>query len=486
MNMIGDILMQLWGVLAQMAPYLLLGFAMAGVLSVLMPAAVVERHLGGRGFWPILKAALLAVPLPLCSCGVIPVAASLRRHGASRASTIAFLIATPETGVDSIMGTYSLLGGVFTFFRVVVAFVSGIVGGVWIALLGGPEPAAANGAWRGRPARASRGHPALENATDRQNVPYGQPDAGGTPARREGETPSPRETLRDKLLRMARHGFVDLPQDIGRSLLIGLVIAAAIGLVPHRFFIENLGFLWNNELGQMLLMAILGIPTYVCATASVPVAMSLMSQGLSPGAAAVFLIIGPATNVATITMIWRLMGRRSAVIYLASITLVAVAAGLTMNGFFRHIVPMVHMHHIHEHIAVWHHVAGAALLSLLIVSLIRRYRPGRPATVTVATPAATTEHHTARPQDMLISDDAAENTDSPSSTSAPADASLTLHVTGMTCSHCAAAVQRALLETPGVRTATVDLRTGLATVQGQHLIRTTLIKAVKQAGYSAE
>ncbi|MHC4591996.1 MAG: permease [Planctomycetota bacterium] len=283
---------ELWKVGGEMAPFLLFGFFMAGVLYVLVPAATVERHLGGRGMLPVTKAAIFGIPLPLCSCGVIPVAASLRRHGASRGATTAFIIATPQTGVDSILVTFGLLGGVFAVFRPLAALVSGTLGGWLASLAGGSEDAKG-----------------------------GNPDAceDGCCADESGGR---------KLLGALRYGFVTLPRDIVKPLVVGLLAAGSISVVvPEDYFAEALG----TGIGGMLVMMVVGMPIYVCATASVPVAAALMAKGISPGAALVFLMTGPATNAATIGTVWKLLGKRSAVAYLATVALTALASGLVLD-----------------------------------------------------------------------------------------------------------------------------------------------------------
>ena len=188
-----------WAVLGEMAPYLLFGFLMAGVLSVCISPEFVERHLGGRGFGPVVKAALFGVPLPLCSCGVIPVAASFRRHGASRAATTSFLLSTPQTGVDSIAITYALLGAAFAIYRPIIALATGLLGGLLVMLFG----------------RSKRnGGPADDQP----------PECHDSCCSEEGPK-------RNIVWRALEHGFITLPRDIGWPLLIGVVFAGAIGVV---------------------------------------------------------------------------------------------------------------------------------------------------------------------------------------------------------------------------------------------------------------
>ena len=290
-DFIKSIMVDFWGTVAEMSPYLLFGFFMAGLLSVFVSQRLVERHLGGRGVWPLLKASLFGVPLPLCSCGVIPVSMSLRKHGASKGATISFLLSTPQTGMDSIFVTLSLLGPLFAIFRPLAALVTGLVGGGLVDVLG-----------------------------------RNREDESRPPSKCSDECCSGEKT--SKLLRGLKYGFVTLPRDIGRAMLVGLVIAAFISaLVPDGYFAEKLG----TGIFAMLVMMFLGIPVYVCATASVPVAAALILKGLTPGAALVFLMTGPATNAASFVTIWKVLGRVTAITYLATVAGCALLSGLLLD-----------------------------------------------------------------------------------------------------------------------------------------------------------
>ena len=279
-----------WLTLGEMSPYLLFGFGVAGILSALVSQEIVEKHLGGPGIRPLLKASVLGVPLPLCSCGVIPVSMSLHKHGAGKGPTIAFLLSTPQTGVDSIFATLSLLGPVFAIFRPVAALITGLVGGSLVQLLDPSPPQTPD-----------------EKCTEQCCKP-------AKPAK--------------KVLSGLKYAFVTLPRDIAKPMLLGLVIAALISaLVPGNFFADKLG----AGLFAMVVMMFLGIPVYVCATASIPVAAALMLKGLTPGAALVFLMTGPATNAASFVTIWKTLGRKTALIYLGTVAGCALAAGIILD-----------------------------------------------------------------------------------------------------------------------------------------------------------
>ncbi|MCD6416654.1 MAG: permease [Planctomycetes bacterium] len=401
-----------WAVLGEMAPFLLFGFLMAGALYVLISARAVERHLGGKGMLPVVKAAVFGIPLPLCSCGVIPVAASLRRHGASRGATAAFIIATPQTGVDSILVTFSLLGGVFAAFRPLAALVSGIIGG-WLV-------GSAGGARDSEPPSAR---------------------AGGEDSYRAGEGTGGRA------LRALRYGFVSLPRDIARPLVLGLVIAGAISaIVPDDYFSGLLG----GGIGQMVVMMLIGIPLYVCATASVPVAASLIAKGISPGAALVFLMTGPATNAATVATVWKIMGRRSALIYLATVALAALASGLALNYIMASgSVPLAAP-------AAWMLPAPVKIISVFALLAIL--------TATFF-PRSNRQASAPLPDKMKAT---------------------TINILGMHCAHCVDSVTRALEECVGVESADVDLRSGKAVVRGNDFDADALRCAVEGLGYSAD
>ena len=330
-----SILTDFWGTAAEMSPYLLFGFLVAGILSMLISQRLVERHLGGRGIWSVLKASLLGVPLPLCSCGVIPVSMSLHKHGASKGSTIAFLISTPQTGADNIFVTLSLLGPVFAIFTPVATFVTGVVGGLLVNLF---DPASKDG-----------------------QLP---------PQKCTDECCSGTENK--KIARGLKFAFVTLPRDIGGAILVGLVIAAFISvLVPDGFFAEKLG----TGIFAMLVMMAIGIPMYVCATASIPIAAALMLKGLTPGAALVFLMTGPATNAATFVTIWKILGRTTAITYLATIAGCALLSGILLDYIAVSISPGAVAHHHGWMLPpLVKDISAVVLLAVLIFAILTKKR----------------------------------------------------------------------------------------------------------------
>ena len=269
---------------------------------------MVLRHLGGAGFWQVFKASLFGVPLPLCSCGVIPVSMSLHKHGASKAATISFLLSTPQTGVDSILVTYSLMGPIFAIFRPVAAFATGLLGGSVVNVVERNDATA----------------DVVEKCDDACCANHGK---------------------KNWFSRAMRHGFITLPSDIGRAMLMGIFIAALIAaLVPDDFFAETLAVAGGGIIA-MLVMMVLGIPVYVCATASVPIAISLIDKGLNPGAALVFLMTGPATNAATLLTLSSQLGKRTAVIFLLTVMVCSLASGLILDAIFQGDLSSIHHAH---------------------------------------------------------------------------------------------------------------------------------------------
>lgn len=358
-----------WAILADMAPYLLLGFLIAGALSVWVSTAFIETHLGRPGWLQVVKASLLGVPIPLCSCSVIPVTASLRRHGASRGATIAFLSSTPQTGIDSILVTHALLGPVFTGVRVLMAFVTGMVGGCVVDALPAepaPDPAPdetpATPCCCGGTAPEPLASPAKSCCSQAPSPP--KPEGGACCRSQASEAPGWQRAL--------RYGFITLPGDIGGAILIGLLISGVLGaVIPPGFFAEHL----PEGLLQLGVAMAIGIPLYVCSTASVPIAVGLLAAGMSPGAALVFLITGPATNAATFTTVSRLLGRRVTLVYLAVIAACALGAGLLLDALDPVLATPVSGHLHAEATSPLGHATAALLLLILVAA--QRPRSGR-------------------------------------------------------------------------------------------------------------
>lgn len=411
--------------LGEMAPYLVLGFVLAGILNAFVPRALVAKHLGGETISSAVKAAVVGVPMPLCSCGVVPTGIGLMKRGASRAATVSFLISTPQTGLDSIAVTYGFFGWIFAIFRPLAAFLSGIFGGMATLALKTQSSDEQN--WL-------KYHVKSEDALEQNGRPL---------------------TFAEKCVSGLRFAFYELLGDISNWLLLGLLVATLIGIfVPDDFFVGRLG----HGITAMLLMMAFGIPLYVCSTASVPIAAMLMAKGLSAGAAFVFLMTGPATNAATMLIIGRVMGWRVLWLYLGSIALLALGFGVGLDALLSatgwQIVPKLG-EHVHDgslfmFFVTW---ASAGVLTYFVTfhsyqKLLQRF-----------------SHTTAV---------------------TPTMDSIKLNISGMNCAHCVRAVSNALKDVNGVQQVDVTLADNSAVVQGDHLNRDDLAKAVEEAGYEVK
>lgn len=408
--MLIEYLRNTWEISASLAPWLLLGLVAAGLLHVFLPEGFIRRHLGTRGWGSTLKAVFLGVPVPLCSCGVIPTAIGLRKDGASNGAAVGFLISTPQTGVDSIAVAAAFLGWPFALFKVLAAFVTGILGG-WLTDLSVPEK-------EPEPEPV----PGLASATEGQSKHW----------------------LRDTFA----FAFDDLLYMIWKWILVGVLVSAAITTwIPADAFADQA---WATGLIGMVGILLISTPLYVCATSSVPIAAALVHAGLPSGAALVFLMAGPASNVATIGAVYRAFGKKVLGIYLAVITLGSLAFGYLFTFVLSVDTVMDH----HEHGIGWFTAACIVVLYLLILRYairdLRGWWQQRRATQT------------------------------------DADEHLTMTVAGMTCQGCVAKVRDGLTSQPGVQAVEVDLDSGKTTVHGQNLDQHDFPALIRQLGFSTQ
>lgn len=274
------------------APYLMFGFFLAGVLHVFLPKEKATRLMGKAGFFSSLKAALIGIPLPLCSCSVVPTAVSLKKNGASKGASMSFLISTPQTGVDSVVVAYSFLGPIYAFFRVIFAFISGVFGGFIYNVI----------------SKKDKPCPSIDNAE-------------------KLEKKTQYNGIKAKTKEIFRYGFSELFHDISLHLIIGLIIATGIStFIPDNFF----NFIGSGIAGKLIMIAA-GIPMYVCSTASIPIAVAMILKGISPGTAFVFLMAGPATNAASLIVISKSFGKKFSAILIASVLIFSIAGGYLLD-----------------------------------------------------------------------------------------------------------------------------------------------------------
>ncbi len=404
------------------APYLFIGLAFAGFLHIFFKKDLIAKHLGSNNFASVVKASILGVPLPLCSCGVIPTALYLRRQKASKGATLSFLISTPQTGIDSIIATYGLMGPIFAIFRPVAAFVTGIIGGVVTNLLTKKEKVGSN---------------KIESSFECDLC--------------ELKTPH-KHRVWEKLLGGFQYAFGEFLDDIAWQLIVGIILAGIISFaIPDDFFADFGG----NGLAGMLIMIAFGIPLYVCATASIPIAVSLIAKGISPGAAFVFLVVGPATNAATITLIGKALGKKMIAIYLSVMSIFAVLGGFALNYIFQ-FVSFQSRKMMHEHSSNNVILFGLMLLfsGALFISLYKKLK--------------------LKINDKKIGEENMMNENKKS-----------YLVEGMTCNHCVANVNSALKEIEGVEKVEISLSKKQAFLEGDFSDE-EIIKAVDKAGYKAK
>ncbi len=370
---------ELWAILVESSLWLILGFGIAGAVHALIPREWMLRHLSGGGFWPVAKASLLGIPLPLCSCAVIPVAAGLRKQGASKGASAAFAISTPQTGEESIPITWALFGPVYALTRPVVAVITALIAGLLI------DASAKNDGVMNE----------IEDAVDDPDavgltiVNAGDADAAVKPCC-SSKTPVPAKsccsseaskaevsccdstpaqehaTVGEKIKIGFKHGFGTMLIDLAGWLAVGLILAAVISAaLPKEWIEQNFG----HGIVPMLAMLLIGIPLYICATSSTPLAWAMVAAGMSPGAALVMLLSGPATNVATMSWLIKDLGVRALVIYLATIAATALVAGLLFDAFLQGFVHIADMNMNHEMAASGFGLKqGAAVVFILLMA----------------------------------------------------------------------------------------------------------------------
>ncbi len=337
-----------WTMLTEIAPYLITGFFVAGLLQWLIKPTFVRQQLGRQSLKSVLKATIIGIPMPLCSCSVIAVAASIRKSGASKGATASFLSSTPQTGVDSILATYALMGGFFTFVRVLVAFITGIISGLLVQLI---------------TKKSVQKNMLIIN--DTKLTPVNSIDEGSNlEALAPGKNSLHNTSDSTNLPQALQHGLIVLPADLFRALTFGILVAGVITtFVPESLLSTHIGEGYKG----FFFATIVSLPLYICATASIPMAYALICAGLSPGAALIFLIIGPATNTTTISAAWALIGRQSTFIYLLSIVCVAWFAGWMLDSSLSHSLTnsMFHEHQVSSQ-QFLRHLWGILLVCLLI------------------------------------------------------------------------------------------------------------------------
>jgi len=398
-----DILRATFILFIEMSPYLILGLLFVGLLNIFISKDLIAKHIGDSSFISVLKAALFGIPLPLCSCGVIPASVYMAKNGASKPAVVAFLIATPQTGIDSIMATYGMLGPVFAVFRPIAALLAGIVGGLLT-------------------------HTFVFDKGETKSDFKISLDSYSLDAHKKRD-------FRYYLKKMLVYPFVEFLDDIAVQFIIGLFIAGLISyFVPDDFFGNSI---ISNGLPGMLALLLMAIPMYVCATASIPIALSLILKGFSPGVAFVFLAAGPATNAASLSVISKVLGKRTAALYVSVISLTAILSGLLLDWIFAitdiNIFEQIANSGIH-HIgifSIFQWSLSVILFILLSMSIYRKFIKSK-----------------FRKDETMQTD------------------KRKIFIDGMTCNHCVANVKNAIQNTAGVESVEIILSENLALVTG--------------------
>ncbi len=326
-----------------MSPYILFGLVFAGILHELVPQTLVIKYLGKENVASVVKSTIFGIPLPVCSCGVIPLAASIKKSGASKGATLSFLISTPITGVDSILATYGIFGWIFTLYRVFTSMIIATLAGV------------------------------LANIFDKEIIFDEEEEKKSCCSSKKSRDMDADAEVKKRfsLKNSMTYAFGTLLGDIAKPLLLGLILGALITtLIP-----ENLSEILMNSAWVSYLVAIaIAVPMYVCATASLPIAAALMVAGVSPGAAFVFLTAGPATNTVTIGVVKKTLGTISLYIYLGTIIVGSVAFGLGLDYIFdANAIDAASIIHVHDEVSVLEISSSLTLWILMIYFLLKPY-----------------------------------------------------------------------------------------------------------------
>ncbi|NOR16468.1 hypothetical protein GQ543_01990 [candidate division WOR-3 bacterium] len=398
LNTLLNILIEVWRLLLIVSPWLLIGLLIAGIIHSFIGEEFIRRHLGGSGFIPVLKSTIFGIPLPVCSCGVIPIAAGLRKDGASKASTMAFLVSTPTTGIDSIFVTYAFLGSIYMIARPLAALIAGLFIGV------------------------------LVYSTEKEEVPEVSEHGSHSSI-----------TMLVRIKQTLNYGFRILPEDIGKTLLLGVIAGGVLTAVLPK---DIASIYLSNPLIAYPLMLAISIPLYICAIGAVPIAAALLTKGLVPGAALTFLIAGPATNTITLAFVGKKLGKKVLIFYLIAIISIAIIFGILFDvitqGFnVQHILsPGEKLPYMLQLVS--------AILILIIIGL-------------TAVRTKTKE----------------------------VEMDYSFYVSNMTCKHCQMTIEQALKKVPGIKKVEVYLDEKLVKVNGE-IDEEAVVKQIQDAGYTVE
>ena len=340
---------QFWILLCEIAPYLLLGFLCAGLINHFLKDNIIKKIMGKGKKYAVLIAAFFGVPLPLCSCGIAPVANSLKKNNASPGAVVSFLLSTPQTGIDSILATYSVLGLWFAIWRPIQSFCMGLIGGTLVNIFGNDF--------------INEIDDDDDDCDDccchkKKNITFGCSCHSNNNNNKQNWFQS-----------VINYAFIETPMDMSLSLFIGLILSALISVyLPSDFGTKISGGIFT----QMLLMLVIGIPIYVCSIGSIPIAFTFLAAGVEPGAVLVFLVTGPETNLVTMSALIKILGVKNFIIYISTVIIGALLAGLLFNNVLSFSNANIIMHH-NEEFGLLNIVCGVILLWLLFFGIYNKY-----------------------------------------------------------------------------------------------------------------
>ncbi len=418
-----NIFLEMYKLFIDMSFYLMIGLLFVGILHVLVSKDWIIKNIGNNNTSSVVKASLFGVPLPLCSCGVIPTAIYLKENGASNGSVISFLISTPQTGVDNIIATYGMIGGFFTAYKAIVAFLSGIIGGTIINIFTKNE----NDDLKCENIPINTNHTHQSHGEDLENKGFIK-----------------------KIKEILHYGYIHFLDDISVHFIIGIIISGFISyFIPNDFFNE---YGIGSGISGMLLMIIIGMPMYICSTSSIPIAISLMMKGVSPGAAFIFLVVGPATNAASMTILFKVLGKKIMIIYLAVVAVLSISFGIILDLLLKYytldksyIINHVHGFGINNNIKL---VFGFIFFILILRSLYSRLKPKK-----------------------IIHNKTEYNN------------YVKISIEGMNCSHCAQNVKDILSRIDGIKDVSIELREKSAYISCKSLDELKIRDSLSKVGY---
>ncbi|MBK1876930.1 permease [Pelagicoccus mobilis] len=430
MGLITKIASHTWAMVAEMGVYLILGLAISALLHRFLKPTWIEGLMGRKSLSSVIWGSVVGVPMPLCSCGVIPVTMSLHSKGASKGATVSFLTSTPQTGIDSFLATYGMLGPVFALYKIIVAFLSGILVGLTTDRLTPTTP----------------------------KNPNPNPNPDPTPNLSPNPNPKSSTPTNPNLSDSLKYGFYTMPGDLASALLIGFILAGIISALAPADLLANLP---GGAISAILLATLISVPFYICSTGSIPLALALVHSGLPISAALVLLIAGPATNIATITTMRKVLGGRSTLIYVAGVIITTWIAAAFYHFFLDDGTLGTSAHSHHEHLDWWKHLGGIILIFLLVFPHLRQKFASKQTQSCCDSDCCNSQANSEKNQMNTV----------------------TLSIEGMNCSRCENSVRNGLSSLDGIEVLSVDKNSSSATIQTDSYQEAQIAEKIASLGF---